>query len=97
MSFQTFYQKQYRASNKHRIKIIQQDLYELYKNENIQCSFCHKLVSLNRAFIHLHTDKCKEIQNITPNYNELFIQYKQLVNKTKSDIRLNQCEVKPNV
>jgi uncharacterized protein YfbU (UPF0304 family) len=97
MSYQTYYQKQYRITNKERIRIIQQDIYELYKNEIIQCGFCHKLISLNRAFIHLHTDKCKEIQKITPNYNELFIQYKQTVNKMKSDIRINQCEVKPNV
>ena len=87
MSYIKFYQKQYRLKNKDRIRGLQKELYNDYKEHYLPCIFCSKLVQLNGALLHLKTAKCKCMQSVN-NYDELLIEYKK-INELRSSIRLN--------
>ncbi len=88
MSYQLFYQKQYRKKNKEHIKDLKKDLYDLYKSEYIPCIFCHKLVQLNATNTHLRTKTCISIQQAIDNYVELLVQHKRKINDIKCNLRL---------
>lgn len=87
MDYKCFYQKNYRNQHRDRIKQQKKDLYNLYKTEYLPCIYCHKLVQLNACTTHVHTKKCKQLQESFDNKEELWIQYIRKINETKATIR----------